>query len=426
MDSRINDYVEKIGSHIKWKNYRVPVKTELQNHITDSVADLVEKGAVEEEAVSLTLKNMGDPDILGRQLNEAYKPQYNNKLIFAVYVSVFIFSLLAYFAILRAAGEYLYLGKSLLGILLGSLGAVLLFVSDWSSADKFNAFTAKAYCGVMLLCIVLHFMNISNKARVINEILLLEPLLCCCCIDRVKGRKTGGLLMILLIFMLPLWIAYHIQAYAGIMIMAVDTWIILILTIKSTWLGIGRKKLWYALVSLPCIAALLYTVAMKWDNILNSANAFFVKDVIKKSKLIGNGNTAAFDNKGMLDYPMTFLIANYGYLFLVLYIAFFIFLLCEIVKIYKRQQIFLVQLMLLCVLVTFIMEFVLSVLLNLGMPLAKGITVPFLDFDLGIVIKFIQLGFIIKLDCFGNYIFSNYSDNKLFDIDGEKIIIYYK
>lgn len=153
---------------------------------------------------------------------------------------------------------------------------------------------------------------------------------------------------------------------------------------------------------------------------------FFVKEIIKKSIMFGRGSSELINYNGIIDYPITLMIANYGYIILIAYFLFFTFLIFEIIKIYNRQQNFVAKLLIISVMASLIIEFVFSVLLNLGVPLAKGIAVPFLNFNFGIVIKVIQLGLVEMLDCFGNYIFSNYSDNKLFDIEEGKIIIYYK
>ena len=426
MDDKVQKYIKAICSHIKWKNYHLAIKSELQNHINDSISDLTKQGISEEEALNLTLQNMGAPDILGKQLNEAYKPECNKMLIFTVLFSITIFSIFEYFSILKVTGEYLYILKIISSIIVGSLGGFLLFMNDWSSGNKLHRFTTIAFISIAVFCVVFDFVDFSNKAIIINGMLLLFPLLSCCFIDRVKNKKMIGLFFTMFIFTIPIFLSYYLQAFASMIVLSISVWIVLILIIKNNWLDIKRKEFMYVFVSLPYLCVVLYSIISKIDNIQLNMKGFFVKEIIKKSIMFGRGSSELINYNGIIDYPITLMIANYGYIILIAYFLFFTFLIFEIIKIYNRQQNFVARLLIISVMTSLIIEFVFSVLLNLGVPLAKGIAVPFLNFNFGIIIKVIQLGLVEMLDCFGNYIFSNYSDNKLFDIEEGKIIIYYK
>lgn len=426
MDDKVQKYIKAICSHIKWKNYHLAIKSELQNHINDSISDLTKQGIPEEEALNLTLQNMGAPDILGKQLNEAYKPECNKMLIFTVLSSITIFSIFEYFSILKVTGEYLYILKIISSIIVGSLGGFLLFMNDWSSGNKLHRFMTISFISIAVFCVVFDFVDFLNKAIIINGMLLLFPLLSCCFIDRVKNKKMIGLFFTMFIFTIPIFLSYYLQAFASMIVLSISVWIVLILIIKNNWLDIKRKEFMYVFVSLPYLCVVLYSIISKIDNIQLNMKGFFVKEIIKKSIMFGRGSSELINYNGIIDYPITLMIANYGYIILIAYFLFFTFLIFEIIKIYNRQQNFVAKLLIISVMASLIIEFVFSVLLNLGVPLAKGIAVPFLNFNFGIVIKVIQLGLVEMLDCFGNYIFSNYSDNKLFDIEEGKIIIYYK
>lgn len=165
---------------------------------------------------------------------------------------------------------------------------------------------------------------------------------------------------------------------------------------------------------------------MKINNLLLNQKGFFAWEIMKNSIVCGKGSADINSYKGIIDYPLTLVTAKYGYIMLVAYAICFVFIILEIAGIYSRQQNFIAKLLIISVLVSLIMEFGFSLLLNLGIPLAKGFTVPFLDFHFGIIIKMMQIGLVLKMDCFGNYIFSNYSDHRLFDVEGGKIIIYYR
>lgn len=426
MNNEIENYIKTISNHIIWKNYRSAINTELQNHINDSISSFVKQGMAEEDAITLSLENMGDPDILGKQLNAAYKPDYDKKLLLVTFVSILIFSLFEYFAIIEITGNYLYILKIFFRILLGSLSAFLLFISDWSTYKKLNRFALKVFIIITLFYISSNFIPFSNNADIVNGTLLLYPLLCCCFLDRIKDKKVPGFFLAMTIFIIPILISYYMQSFSSMIMLSVNAWIILMLIIKNNWFDLNKKMPFYVSASVPYLYILIYSIRIKLDNILLNMKGFFIWDIIKKSKIFGKGTYNITNNERIMDYPIALMIANYGYIILLIYILFFAFILFKVIQIYDGQQNFLAKLFLMSILISFATEFGFSLLLNLGVPLVKGLRVPFLDLNFGIVIKIIQLGFIEKLDCFGNYIFSNYSHNKLFDIEDGKIIIFYK
>ncbi len=426
MNNTIENYVETVCSCIKWKNYCHAVKIEFENHICGSVDAFIGQGMAEEEAINLALQDMGDPYIIGEQLNEAYQPKCDKMLIFTVAFPIIIFSICEYFAVLEITGDSSHLVKSFVRILAGGLGGFWLFQNDWAGEGKLNKFALNAYISIIIICIILYFFFFTSKVNLINEMLLLLPYLCCCCIDRVKDKKVVGLVIVMVIFMIPIFTAYYVQSFSGMIALTVIGWTICMMIIRNDWLGIAKKGLGYIFVSIPCLGILICSVIMKMDNLRLNQKGFFAWEIMKNSVACGRGGTNVDSYKSIIDYPLTLLAAKYGYIMLVAYVICFIFIILEIIKIYGKQQSFMGKLLIISTLVSFIMEFSFSLLLNLGIPLIKGFTVPFLDFHFGITIKIMQIALIMKMDCFGNYIFSNYSDNRLFDVEGGKIIIYYR
>ena len=426
MDNMIKSYVETACSCIKWKNYHFAIKTELKNHIYDSFNDYIEQGMPEEEAMDLVLRNMGDPYIIGKALNEAYQPKYNKMLILTVFFPVILFSLCEYFAMLEATGNSFYFIKIFFHILIGSAGGFWLFQSDWSEERRFNRFVLRAYISIIVTCVIVHLLFFPDMFNVLNGMLFLLSHLCCCCIDRIKNRKIIGLIIVMLIDMVAIFIAFYVQAFAGMIMLTASSWAVCMETIRSGWIDIDKKRFGYFLVSIPCLVILLYSVIIKMDNILLNRKGFFVLEIMKGAIVCGRGNAKIASYKGIADYPLTLVIARYGYIMLAVYIICFGFIIFEIIKIFHKQQSVIGRGLMISVVTNFLIEFIFALLLNLGIPLVKGFVVPFLDFRFGIVTKMVQIGLIIKLDCFGNYIFSNYSDHRLFDVEGGKIIIYYR
>ena len=142
--------------------------------------------------------------------------------------------------------------------------------------------------------------------------------------------------------------------------------------------------------------------------------------------MLGMGNADIAAGVQLIDYPITLLAARFGFIILLIYFLFVMMLIREMIKTYKKQQSFLGKSIIAVIIFDWGMEILLSIVINLGIPLAKGISVPLLDYDWDIVVRILQLGLVLTLDCFGNYLFIDYSCSKLFVVEQGKVIIYYK
>lgn len=425
MEKEIQSYMETVCRYIKWKSYCPSIRAELQAHIDDSIHAGIDRGMEREEAVRFALENMGDPNIIGEQLNVAYQPEYNKAFI-RVILFIVLFFLLECSPLWAITGGYTCLMKIPFRILVGGLAACLLFRMDWSDAIRLSRFALTVFIGIILICVLLNEVSFANKANIINSMLLLLPLPVCCFLDRVKDKKGIGLLLAFILCMIPVFVSCYVQSFAAMIVLAGNGCFILLSAIKKNWFGPGRKNFWYRFVSFPFLGVLVFAVIVKGNRAWIGRKAFFVRDVLKGAVIWGKGSAVIRGNSKLEDYPLTFMTAHYGYIFLLVYSLFFAIILYETVRIYCCQQSLLARLLLGSVLISFVFEVTFSVCLNLGLPFAYGLTVPFLDLKFGIITKIIQLGLIAKLECFGNYIFSDHSSHKLFDVEEGKIIIYYK
>lgn len=71
--SKIDEYINSICSHVKYKKAHNEIREELLDHLEEKIEDLMESGMTEEEAVKKSILQMGDAEIIGKQLNESHK-----------------------------------------------------------------------------------------------------------------------------------------------------------------------------------------------------------------------------------------------------------------------------------------------------------------------------------------------------------------
>lgn len=72
--SKRDDFLKTVISFIKFPFDREDIKEELEGHILDKIDFYLEEGHELEEAENLAIKDMGDPEEIGKDLNKEHNP----------------------------------------------------------------------------------------------------------------------------------------------------------------------------------------------------------------------------------------------------------------------------------------------------------------------------------------------------------------
>lgn len=72
---KVLEYINEVCSHIKNKKVHEEIKLEITGHIEEIASDLVDSGETEDIAIEKAVNQMGDAEIVGRQLHKIHKPE---------------------------------------------------------------------------------------------------------------------------------------------------------------------------------------------------------------------------------------------------------------------------------------------------------------------------------------------------------------
>jgi len=72
--SKITEYLEVVCRQIRWKKAQASVLEEIENHIIDQKNAFISDGLNEEEATDKAIAEMGDPIVVGEQLDRVHRP----------------------------------------------------------------------------------------------------------------------------------------------------------------------------------------------------------------------------------------------------------------------------------------------------------------------------------------------------------------
>lgn len=83
---QINEFLNSVCEQIKYKPIRNIIAEELKDHIEDKKEELIEMGQNEEEAEKNAVEQMGDAEIIGKQLNKVHRTRLDWKLLIILVV----------------------------------------------------------------------------------------------------------------------------------------------------------------------------------------------------------------------------------------------------------------------------------------------------------------------------------------------------
>ena len=73
--NKIAAYLDTVRQQIRWKKAQAPVLEELENHLTDQKNAYIRDGLDEETAINKAVADMGDPVVVGEQLDRTHRPR---------------------------------------------------------------------------------------------------------------------------------------------------------------------------------------------------------------------------------------------------------------------------------------------------------------------------------------------------------------
>ena len=73
--NKLEGYLKTVCQQIRWKKAHGVISEELENHIIDQKNAFVSEGFTEENAMDKAIEEMGDPIVVGSELDRTHKPK---------------------------------------------------------------------------------------------------------------------------------------------------------------------------------------------------------------------------------------------------------------------------------------------------------------------------------------------------------------
>ena len=88
---KIKQYTSSVCDQIRWKKVHPMISEEIENHISDQKEAFINEGLDEITSIDKAIEEMGDPVIVGSQLDRTHRPKTAWSMIFLTISSDYIF-----------------------------------------------------------------------------------------------------------------------------------------------------------------------------------------------------------------------------------------------------------------------------------------------------------------------------------------------
>jgi len=444
---KILEYSGSVCDQIRWKRAHSIIAKEIENHLADQRDAYMDEGMDEITATDYAIAQMGDPIMVGSQLDRIHrpKPQWGMILLTAgmVFMGIFIRSFIVY------DGDRLWqqLPSHLIASIIGLGLMAAAYFSDFTLIGKYPKIVYFSILALSITVLVISPM-VRGRAYYANFMPLLFPLGFVAVLYVTRGKGYPGIILCGISFLLPAFISLLVPSISGLVLYTVTGLIILSIAIVKRWFRINRL-FGLLLVYIPAAVTFLLAVMSIWSRLqialdpsMDPRGKGYIGTVIKAlldgSKLFGRGempaeyniraiNAPAFPFSNIdTDFLLTWLIFNVGWIAFIIIMSVLLFFIINGFILCFRQKSALGLFVSVSVMLTLTMQVIIYVAANLGFQLISPISLPLISYGkiatcinltlIGLMLSVFRTGNIVRDKSIGGFrkdSFITWSDGKL-------------
>lgn len=419
LPERMEQFLDTAMDQVRWKRAKAPLRRELETHLLDQQDACLEQGMAPEEAQAEAVRQMGDPVVVGQELDRVHRPQPQWGLLGLTLLLALTGGILRV-GLTAAMPDAIQVSQTVLALLLGCgclLGAYFL---DYTFLGRYARIV---YWGAVVLggLSLIFSPNYNNASYYTRYVVLLYPVAYAALVYALRGKGWKGLALAIL-GGVPLAVIAMLAPYLlGLVILLLTGALLLLCAAYRDWFGVGRYAGTLALVLFLLLCGALF---LRWglpyfqaqialllhpeaEALGRGYMATAIQSALAGAQWLGEGTIGGFFGDSTTPYWMlvpesgrdallTTLIHRLGWMpFLALMLTVAGTLAWVLVKC-LRQKNELGRLISLAVVLTLGLQAVSSLLLNLGYPFTSG-TFPLLVGNLHSILDMGLLGLALSV-----------------------------
>lgn len=445
--TKISRFLETMCEQIRWEKAHYMISEEMENHILDQKYAFIAEGLDEETATEKAIKEMGDPVLIGTELDRTHRPKTEWSIIFLTGIILLLgFGIRSIVGLEPDTPYFLLRDLTTTGI--GLLGMTLAYFVDFTIIGRFpkSIFAGLTIATIGTMALSPH---IHGRPAYVPFMLLLFPTVMAGVIYNMRNKGCLGIILSGLFFVIPLLMGI-MSSYLSIALLCGLAFLILItIAITKGWFNVDKLQ-GLLLVYIPTIIVSgIFFIKIVLGRqymvdrllaIINPANdpmgsgylTGLMRNMLSNAKLIGKGTLGEMSYmipEIHTNYILTYLIHRLGWIPFIIVIGVVSIFIIHGFKLCSKQKSVLGRLVSTAVLTTFTMEVVLYTITNLGFPVIGSLTLPFISYSgmstiinmslIGVMLSAFRTGDIVR----DNSITSKQAKGKFLEVVDGKIII---
>lgn len=414
----IKDYLNTVGEQIRWKRARASVLLELEQHLSDQRDAFADEGC--DDAERMAVEEMGDPVMLGTQLDGIHRPKPQKCLL----VLTILFAVVCAFLRVWLTADYCYLAinplKTLLSVCLGCAALLGGYFLDYSFLARYGK---KFYVGALIFGVLMLYCSpkVNNVSYYTRYVASFFPVVYAAWFYTCRNKGwlgifsavAGGIPLCLICLAAPsIW---------GALLLVIVGLVLFVVAAQKDWFSIGKGKTALvvaagviSMAAAACGTALTSNrFLIRWENFLHperdplghSYAAMMVKNVLSGSRWLGEGQlNSEFGSvpvEALLpnfetDFLLTTLIYKLGWIPFILLVTAFAVLLCWLAVRCIRQRSQFGKMVALSVLIPFCLRTIMGIALSLG-HILTSVSFPFFVGNLQMVLDMGMVGLVLSV-----------------------------
>lgn len=420
-NNRIKDYINSVCNQIKWKNSHIYISKELENHIIDQKDSFISQGLGEEESIEKSITEMGDPIVVGTDLDKIHKSKIEWSIVGLTSITLLL-GLVVQFII---ANEETIPSISN-SIIYSFIGLVAMTIAYFVDYTIFGKYPYRLYFGFLAIVLTIGIASpyIRGNPSYSKFILLLYPTIFTGIIYSVRDKGYLGLVTCGVLVAVSYIVLLPFTIYSTYALYSILTLILLTISILKGWFNINKIKgilfiyvptiivIYIILISNPY---LMSRFMHAFNPNLNPMGAGYMstltRDIISNAKFIGEGLGAS---SGYMmpeiytDSLLTYLIHRFGWISFIIVVSILGLLMFKSFKLCLKQNSVLGSLVSFSVVLTISVQIILYIAYNLGFQLISPLTLPLISYGgTGLVINMLLIGLMLSVFKWGNLVNDN-------------------
>ncbi|MBR3704364.1 MAG: FtsW/RodA/SpoVE family cell cycle protein, partial [Oscillospiraceae bacterium] len=416
----IKGYLYTVGEQIRWKRARASVLLELEQHLSDQRDAFTDEGY--DDAERMAVEEMGDPVVLGTQLDGIHRPKPQKGLLILTILFAVVCAFLRVW--LTAEWDYCYLAinplKTALSVCLGCVALLGGYFLDYSFLARHGK---KLYVGALIFGVLVLYCSpkVNNVSYYTRYAASCFPVVYAAwfytCRNKgwlgILSAVAGGIPLCLICLAAPsIW---------GTLLLVIVGFVLFVMAAQKDWFSVGKGKTALVVTAggISLAAAVCGTVLtshsflIRWENFLHPERdplghgytAMMVKNVLSGSQWLGEGQlNSEFGSLSVeellpnceTDLLLTTLIYKLGWIPFILLVAVFAGLLCWLTVRCIRQRSQFGKMIALSILIPFSLRTIMGIALSLG-HILTSVSFPFFIGNLQMILDMGMVGLVLSV-----------------------------